>query len=145
MKTPSQDAIVAFHNWNNAFNNRDAKEQIKYMYFPHLRLANDKYQLWDTPDDFRKLQESMTENLMKENWHHTTTLSIEDIQSGEDKVHLAILQSRRDINDIEYNQFQTFWIFTKEQKNWKARFRSSFLTNTNANGTGSKNPFNPYQ
>lgn len=114
MKTPSQDAIVAFHNWNNAFNNRDAKEQIKYMHFPHLRLANDKYQLWYTPDDFRKLQESMTENLMKENWHHTTTLSIEDIQSGEDKVHLAILQSRRDINDIEYNQFQTFWIFTKE-------------------------------
>jgi hypothetical protein len=76
MKTPSQDTIVAFHNWNNAFNNRDAEEQIKYMHFPHLRLANDKYQLWDTPDDFRKLQESMTENLMKENWNHISIYSI---------------------------------------------------------------------
>ena len=48
-------------------------------------------------------------------------------QSGPDKVHLAINQSRRRADGTEYNSFPTLWIFTRVGGRWGVQFRSSFL------------------
>ena len=141
MKSLDEKAIETFISWNNAFNSRDLEKQVAYMHFPHLRLANNKFELWKTANDFRESHDEMTKKLISENWTHTETISIDPIQFNEDKVHLAITQARKNTDDFKYNVFDTLWIFTIINGNLKVQFRSSFLKNTFANGVGASEVF----
>ena len=141
MKSLDEKAIEIFISWNNAFNSRDLEKQVTYMHFPHLRLANNKFELWKTANDFRESHEEMTKKLISENWSYTETLSIDPIQFNEDKVHLAITQARKNIDGFQYNVFDTLWIFTIINGDLKVQFRSSFLKNTIANGVGASEVF----
>jgi hypothetical protein len=137
MEDSVKEAIASFRRWCRGFNTRDTEKQLAEMHFPHLRLAQNRFQWWATPDDFRVAQDEVTRRLNEEGWHHTTSLSINPIQVGVDKVHLAIRQSRQHEDGTEYNGFDTLWIFTKLNGCWGVQFRSSFLTDTRANGLGS--------
>ena len=141
MKSLAEKAIEIFISWNNAFNSRDLEKQVTYMHFPHLRLANNKFELWKTANDFRESHEEMTKKLFSENWNDTETISIDPIQFNEDKVHLAITQARKNIDGFKYNVFDTLWIFTIINGDLKVQFRSSFLKNTIANGVGASEVF----
>jgi len=141
MTDSAQEAIAAFHEWNDAWNAHDIETQISRMHFPHLRLAgNNEFQLFETPDDFRATEEGITARLNAEGWHHTSTLSIDAVQVGSEKVHLVIRQSRQHADGTEYNGFDTLWIFTKIDGRWGVQFRSSFLTNTTSNDSGAITP-----
>lgn len=137
MKDSAGEAEAAFRRWSAAFNARDTEAQLAEMHFPHLRLAGNRFQWWETSDEFSAVQEEVTRRLEDEGWHRTATLSIDPVQTGEDKVHLAIRQSRRHEDGTEYNGFNTLWIFTRLNGRWGVQFRSSFLTNTRASGYGS--------
>ena len=128
MTDPSQEAIAAFHKWNDAWNERDIETQISQMHFPHLRLSgNNDFQSFEVANDFRVAQKVVSARLIEEGWHHTSTLSIDAVQAGPEKVHLVIRQSRQHADGTEYNGFDTLWIFTKIDGRWGAQFRSSFL------------------
>ncbi len=137
MGNSAQEAIESFRRWSVAFNARDTEGQIKEMHFPHIRLSQNRFQLWETADEFRVVQEKISKLLKEEGWHHTASHSINPIQIGDNKVHLAIRQSRQHEDGTEYNGFDTFWIFTKINGRWGVQFRSSFLKNTKATGLGS--------
>jgi len=137
MKNSAKEAIASFRRWSAAFNARDTEAQLAEMHFPHLRLAKNRFQWWETTGDFKATQDEVTKRLEEEEWHHTASLSINPVQVGVDKVHLAIRQSRQHEDGTEYNGFDTLWIFTKLKDRWGVQFRSSFLTNTRANGLGS--------
>jgi len=131
------EAMASFHRWNDAFNARDTEAQVAEMHFPHRRLAGDnQFQVWETADDFRAPQETMTERLREEGWDHTSTLSIEAAQAGPDKVHLVIRQSRQHADGTEYNSFDTLWLFTRIDGRWGVQFRSSFLAQARADLRG---------
>lgn len=140
MKDPAEEAIASFRRWSIGFNSRDTEVQLAEMHFPHLRLAQNRFQWWATSDDFRVVQEENTSRLKQEGWDHTTTVTVQPIQVGVDKVHLAIRQSRQHSDGTEYNGFDTLWIFTRRNGRWGVQFRSSFLTNTRASGLGSSEP-----
>ena len=127
MPDPAIEAIAAFHRWNDAFNARDVKTQIAHMHFPHLRVAENQFRAWKTGDDFRAGENNLTDRLNAEGWHHTDSLKVDVVQAGDDKVHLAIRQSRRRADGVEYKPFDTLWIFTKIYGRWGVQFRSSFL------------------
>ena len=128
MTDSSQEAIAAFHKWNDAWNEGDIEIQISQMHFPHLRLSGDnEFQSFEVANDFRVAQKSVSARLIAEEWHHTSTLSIDAVQTGPEKVHLVIRQSRQHADGTEYNGFDTLWIFTKIDERWGAQFRSSFL------------------
>ena len=137
MSDPASEAIAAFHRWNDAFNARDTETQVAHMHFPHVRLAGNAFQRWESADEFRAGQDALTARLKAENWHHTDTLSVEAVQADQDKVHLVIRQSRRDAANIEHNGFDTLWIFTNIDGNWGVQFRSSFLASA-ASGLGAQ-------
>ena len=137
MSDPASEAIAAFHRWNDAFNARDTETQVAHMHFPHVRLAGNAFQRWESADEFRAGQDALTARLKAENWHHTDTLSVEAVQADQDKVHLVIRQSRRDADNVEYNGFDTLWIFTNIDGNWGVQFRSSFLASA-ASGLGAQ-------
>jgi len=124
---PAAQAIEAFHRWNNAFNARDTETQLAQMHFPHVRLAENRFQTCETADDFRAGESILTSRLKAEGWDHTDTLAVEAAQADEDKVHLAIRQSRCNADGAEYHGFDTLWIFTRIDGRWGVQFRSSFL------------------
>ncbi len=128
MKGSAKEAVASFRRWMVAFNARDTETQLVEMHFPHLRLAQNRFQRWKTIDNFRVTQEMVTRRLNKEGWHHTASLSINPVQVGVDKVHLVIRQSRQREDGTEYNGFDTLWIFTRLNGRWGVQFRSSFLT-----------------
>ena len=130
MAGAAEEAVAAFHRWNDGFNARDTEGQIASMHFPHVRLGpGNQFQRWEVADEFRAQQDGLTSRLQAEGWDHTTSLSVEAVQAGEDKVHLAIRQSRQHADGSEYNGFDTLWIFTKIDGRWGVQFRSSFLAN----------------
>ncbi len=102
---------------------------IAEMHFPHMRLAGNEFQVWETSEDFRAPQNEMTKQLRAEGWHVTITKSVEAVQTSPEKVHLVIRQSRQHADGTEYNGFDTLWIFTKIDGCWGVQFRSSFLAN----------------
>jgi hypothetical protein len=53
MLNSAKEAISAFRRWSVAFNARDTEAQLAEMHFPHLRLAQNRFQWWETTDDFR--------------------------------------------------------------------------------------------
>ena len=128
MKGSAKEAVASFRRWMVAFNARDTEAQLAEMHFPHLRLAQNRFQRWKTIDNFRATQEMVTRRLNEEGRHHTASLSINPIQVGVDKVHLVIRQSRQREDGTEYNGFDTLWIFTRLNGRWGVQFRSSFLT-----------------
>tara|TARA_B100000749_G_C18408435_1_gene457979 strand:- start:402 stop:806 length:405 start_codon:yes stop_codon:yes gene_type:complete len=134
MTESGQAAIDSFHKWNDAWNSNDVEAQISQMHFPHFRLGvGNDLETFSTPDEFRALQQGILKSLKQEGWHHTTTLSIDAVQTGSEKVHLLIRQSRQYADGSEYNGFDTLWIFTKIDGHWGVQFRSSFLNVIHSN------------
>ena len=128
MSDSTEQAKASFERWNTAFNARDMDGMIAEMHFPHRRLSGEnKFEGWETPDDFRAGGENRTATRNAQGWDHTVATSAEAVQSGTDKVHLAINYSRRRADDTEYCAFPSLWIFTKVDERWGVQFRSSFL------------------
>ena len=139
MADPAKEAIHSFERWTLGFNTRDIDKMVAEMHFPHMRLSGSQFQTWPTEEDFRAPQDAMTESLRAEGWHTTETKSNDPVQVGDEKVHLAIRQSRQRADGTEYNGFDTLWIFTKVDGRWGVQFRSSFLVNA-VQGLGAAEP-----
>ena len=123
----SEAARAAFDAWNAAWNAQDLEGMVAKMHFPHVRLANGAFTTFKTADDFRATHAAAAAGLEAEGWDHTFSESVEAVQSGAEKVHLAIGQSRRHADGSEYTPFDTLWIFTLMNGNWGVQFRSSYL------------------
>lgn len=129
MKNSEKEAIETAILWNEeGFNKRDRKISVDLMHFPHVRLWNNQFSIFNSEEEFLKGFDQQTQKLEQEGWTHTVTKDIKSVQSDESKVHLLLLQSRRNKDDIEIEKFQTLWIMTKIDEKWGIRFRSSFLT-----------------
>lgn len=129
MKNSEKEAIETAILWNEeGFNKRDRKISVDLMHFPHVRLWNNQFSIFNSEEEFLKGFDQQTQKLEQEGWTHTVTKDIKSVQSDESKVHLLLLQSRRNKDDIEIENFQTLWIMTKIDEKWGIRFRSSFLT-----------------
>lgn len=129
MKNYEKEAIETAILWNEeGFNKRDRKISVDLMHFPHVRLWNNQFSIFNSKEEFLKGFDQQTQKLEQEGWTHTITKDIKSVQSDESKVHLLLLQSRRNKDDIEIENFQTLWIMTKIDGKWGIRFRSSFLS-----------------
>jgi hypothetical protein len=133
MSDPINEAIQSFERWSKAFNSRDIDGMLNEMHFPHYRLScyND-IKVCHSSSEHRNTLDLDTQILREEDWHETTTSRLNAVQSGDNKVHLTFYQTRRNSDDVAYNSFETLWIFTRINAKWGARFRSSFLNNSQA-------------
>ena len=128
MNNSEKEAIETALLWNEeGFNKRNRKISVDLMHFPHVRLWNNQFSIFNSEEEFLKGFDLQTQKLEQEGWTHTVTKDIQAVQSDESKVHLLLLQSRRNKDDIEIENFQTLWIMTKIDGKWGIRFRSSFV------------------
>jgi hypothetical protein len=68
-KEAENQAIASFERWAKAFNDRDADGMVAEMHFPHMRLANNKFHVWEKPADFHGPQPKMTDNCRRMGAH----------------------------------------------------------------------------
>ncbi len=128
MKIYEEEAIRTALHWNQeGFNKRNKKISVDFLNFPHIRIANKNITIHNSPEEFLKNWDRGQENLDKQGWDHTDTLSIKPVQSDKNKVHLLLHQSRINKKGLAYLDFQTLWIVTKINNKWGIQFRSSFL------------------
>ena len=113
MSDPASDLTKSFKRYLHAFNQRDVEGLLAEMHFPHMRLVDDVFQRWETSDGMAEMEEFVTKSLKSEGWHTSEAKSIEAVQVGPEKVHLANRKSRLREDGTEYNTFDTPWIFTK--------------------------------
>ncbi len=129
-----EEAIESYNRWLKGFNTRDRVAMVDELHFPHLRLSGtNQMQVWNTPEDINAAFDEQTRKLKEEGWVRTDSDFIEAIQSGPDKVHLTMIQSRIHRDGGKYNQFQTLWVFIRNGGRWGVKFRSSFLVNATEN------------
>ncbi len=129
MSDSVEQAKASLERYQAANRARDLEGMIASMHFPHRRLSGEnQFQVWETPEDFRGDNESRTAARESQGWGYSVANSIEAVQTGADKVHLAINFSRHQADGTEYYSFPSLWIFTRIHGRWGVQFRSSFLS-----------------
>ena len=84
MNNYEKEAIETALRWNEeGFNKRNKEITIEYLHFPHVRLWENKFSIFEDAEAFLKGYDIQTENLKKEGWDHTVTLDIKAVQSEE--------------------------------------------------------------
>jgi hypothetical protein len=126
-------AREVIERWVAAFNARDVEGEIAAFNFPHVRLANGRFETIEGPDTLRTRHERSTAGLQAEGWHHTNLDTIEAVQSGPDKVHFTLRYTRCRADGTPYDTFDSLWIVTDQDGHWGVQFRSSYLS---ARGNG---------
>ena len=102
-KKEEEAAIASFRRWLDGFNARDVNKQINEMHFPHHRLAGSKLNSWETAKEWADGNDKINQKLYAEGWHHTSLVSLNVVQSNQNKVHVTVHMSRRREDDTEYN------------------------------------------
>ncbi len=126
MTNPVDEAIDVFTRWGVAFIAQDVDGMVAEMHFPHIRLAGRDFQVLQTEEDFRASQSESTRLLRAEGFSQGVVDSIEAVQFGPDKVHLAVRITRQSADGAGYKTFETLWVMTLVDGKWAAKFRSSF-------------------
>ena len=85
-KKEEKAAIASFRRWLDGFNARDVNKQINEMHFPHHRLAGSKLNSWETAKEWADGNDKINQKLYAEGWHHTSLVSLDVVQSNQNKV-----------------------------------------------------------
>jgi hypothetical protein len=59
-------------------------------------------------------------------WHHSVWDKREVIQSGKDKMHVAVQISRFNADGEKFGTYESFYVLTKQDGHWGTQARSSF-------------------
>ncbi|MDA0788208.1 MAG: hypothetical protein O2780_01990 [Proteobacteria bacterium] len=122
-----KSAIAAVHAFIDTFNAQDHERHAGTLNYPHIRLANGRFSRIESAEVFMAGSKRNEPALRAEGWHHTTVADLKVIQSGRDKVHLALRNDRCRADGTVYHSFDTFWIATLVEGHWGIQFRSSYL------------------
>jgi len=122
---PSKQAMRVLDEFMTAFNARDEKALMATLHFPHVRVASGETRLTATPEammsalDFDQFAKQF-------DWHHSAWLSREVVQSGPDKVHVAVRFARYREDGSVSAEFDSLYIVARRAGRWAVVGRSSF-------------------
>lgn len=127
MSVVADHAIAAVWAFQDAFNAQDHERLAAALNYPHVRLWNGVFTQIDSPEEFAEISRRGQAQLEAEGWDHTDTVSINLVQQGPDKAHVALVNQRCRADGSTYHKFDTLWIITEQDGHWGVKFRSSFL------------------
>ena len=125
---PSELATIGckvLDEYMEAFNSGNALTWAAVLHFPHVRIAGDRIQVWETPEDFAKdndmsrLARKINWGCNRWNWRHL-------IHFGQEKMHYAVQFSRYNLQDDLISSFESMYILTRKDSRWGVQGRSSF-------------------
>ena len=107
-----------------AFNARDPKTWAATLNYPHVRFASNDVHVYGSADEFAKAMTGYPKRLAP--WDHSAWQSMQVIQSGPDKVHIAVVFVRYDASGKVIGKFPSLYIVTLKDGHWGVQARSSF-------------------
>ena len=118
-------ALRALDEFMDAFNSRDPEAWAATLNYPHVRVASGSVRVWQ---DFEEYANYMDFDAFAERfgWDHSAWDSRKVVQSGKDKVHVAVQFSRYDADDKKTSTYESLYIVTKVDGHWGTQARSSF-------------------
>jgi hypothetical protein len=117
-------AKATMDEFMRAFNARDVQAWSATLNYPHVRFASNEAKVYNTAEDFRREMADYPKRLAP--WHHSRWESMKAIQSGPDKVHIAVTFVRYDENNKEIGKFPSLYVVTLKNGHWGVQARSSF-------------------
>lgn len=110
--------------WMDALNRHDAAGMDAVMRFPHVRAAANQMFVYEAAGSnpmglFKSLVEL-------QGWHHSAWTEIKLLQSSPIKAHYAVQYTRYRADDSVIGIFDSLYVFTCVDGDWKLQFRSSF-------------------
>ena len=119
-------ALAVVDAYIDTFNQRDSVRWLATMHYPHVRHADTKLTIDETPptnsqEIFVTLQKTI-------GWARTRLDSKQIVQSDPEKVHVAVTVTRLRQNGSEIHTFNSLYVVTKQDGKWAIAIRSSFAT-----------------
>ena len=110
--------------WMEALNHHDASAMEAVMRFPHVRMAANSVAVYEASgnnpmDLFQKLASL-------QGWHHSAWTDIKLVQSSPTKAHYAVQYARYRQDNSVIGIFDSLYVFTSVDGEWKLQLRSSF-------------------
>ncbi|MFK3740841.1 hypothetical protein [Massilia sp. TN1-12] len=116
--------IDVLDRFMEALNRYDAAGMDATMHFPHLRLADGKFTVYEAPgcnpmDLFDRLRK-------EDDWKYSRWGRRELVQYHGDKVHVALSYTRYREDDSVIGVYDSLYIITRVGGRWGIQARSSF-------------------
>ncbi len=122
--TEAKDAARSVaQEYVDAFNAQDMERSRAVLNYPSVRLASGQLRMWERPEDYAIPWNLLAE---REGWHRSTLDSVDVIQAGTDKVHVAASFSRYDASGARYVTHEALWVITLVDGHWGIQCRSSY-------------------
>jgi hypothetical protein len=118
------EARKAMGAFMEAFNSGDVQKWSATLNYPHVRLASGTVRVYQTAEEFAREDKDYAKRLAP--WHHSAWESMSVVQSGNDKVHFAVIFVRYDANGKVIGKFPSLYVVTLQNGHWGVQARSSY-------------------
>ena len=118
-------ALTALDEFMDAFNARDAAAWAKTLNYPHVRIAGGDVRVWQDVEEYTAYMD-FDRFVEQTGWDHSAWDERTVVQSGKDKVHIAVTFSRYDKNDKKIATYKSLYVVTNRDGHWGTQARSSF-------------------
>ncbi|GAB7544437.1 hypothetical protein CS8_041090 [Cupriavidus sp. 8B] len=116
--------MATLDRFMDALNEHDARGMDATMHFPHLRLADGKFKVYEAPgqnpmDLFVRLRE-------QDDWKYSRWIRRDLIQFNSYKAHYALSYTRYRSDDSIIGTYESLYVLTLQDGRWGIQARSSF-------------------
>ncbi|MBR0842145.1 hypothetical protein JQ607_18250 [Bradyrhizobium liaoningense] len=109
-----------------AFNSRDAEAWAKTVHYPHIRIAADQVQIWNTPEEYAQSNDAK-QLAQASTWVRSAWTYRKLVQKSDDKLHFVTRFTRYDANDKPILSADSLYVIVKRDGRWGALVRSSYV------------------
>ncbi|MCH7958537.1 MAG: hypothetical protein IID08_00305 [Candidatus Hydrogenedentes bacterium] len=115
----------ALDEFMEAFNARDPVAWAATLNYPHVRIAGGSLRVWETEAEFAEYMD-FDAFAVRFGWDHSAWDLREIVQSGKDKVHVAVRFSRYNADNEKIATYDSLYIVTRMDGHWGTQARSSY-------------------
>lgn len=117
--------MQALDDFMSTFNSGDPKAWAATLNYPHVRLAGNRVQVWNTPEEYIR-DNDVSQLKDKSGWGYSTWDWRKVVQAQDDKIHIAVAFTRYTPEHKKIVTYESFYIVTLVDGHWGTQSRSSF-------------------
>jgi hypothetical protein len=118
-------ALAACDAFKEAFNRSDMAAWRRTLNYPHVRLAEGKVVVSNTPEEYER-EWDFAEFARRTGWHHSSYDHKQVVQRGPDKAHVAVRFTRYRADGSKIATYDALYVVTRVDGHWGVQIRSTF-------------------
>lgn len=133
----SQQATIALDRYLETWNSRDGRIWATSLHFPHVRPGAGAFEMTRTPEEYAAGVNF--EQTLRTGWHHSEWVSMDVLQVGLNKVHVAGKWQRYSEDGRPLGSSVITYIITNQNNHWGVQARFATGAGETAAATAAKN------